>query len=273
MKIKNKYPESSILAVQMGALKLAYYETKPPLKTAHRREKKEGGKVVQWFISVDPLAHEMPSWSSYSAFFCNPIRYVDVDGRKPGDPPTNDGKTKVKVVQKSEINITIGPQAELGAKGASGKGLGLDLTVVNFNILKISITETIDLKTGESDSDFSFDWFTGDVESSAGVKSPAGTFSVANKFKIDSDAEYIPGTQKTEYSYVSPKTTVNNVPVKGQVTYTEKSTGQTSIEAGAKTSASLKFILGVSYSAKGAVEGTKSVPSTPVQESTKPSFD
>lgn len=86
---------------------------------------------------------------------------------------------------------------------------------------------------------------------------PVGTFSAKNKFEIDSDAEYKPGTQKTEYSYVSPKTTVNGVPVKGQVTYTEKSTGETSVKVGAKTSASLKFILGVSYSTEGAVEAEK----------------
>ena len=33
------------------------------------------------FLSVDPLASNASSWSPYRAFFCNPIRYTDPDGR------------------------------------------------------------------------------------------------------------------------------------------------------------------------------------------------
>jgi hypothetical protein len=52
---------------------------------------------------TDPLAHEMPSWSPYSTFLCNPIRYVDVDGRKPGDPPLDGNKTKVQKTTSDNI--------------------------------------------------------------------------------------------------------------------------------------------------------------------------
>jgi RHS repeat-associated protein len=35
------------------------------------------------FLSVDPLAHKLPSWSPYSAMACNPILNIDVDGLFP----------------------------------------------------------------------------------------------------------------------------------------------------------------------------------------------
>nr|MBA2583275.1 hypothetical protein [Bacteroidota bacterium] len=199
--------------------------------------------------NVDPLTHEMASWSPYSSFFNNPIKFIDADGRKPGDPPTGGDKPKVKIVQKSEISASIGPQAGLG-----GSAFGVDLTIVNFNIFKITVTETIDLKTGESNSDFSFKFFTGDVETSVAAKTPVGSVKVANKFKIDSDAEYVKGTQKYEASYTSPSTSVQAVPVKGSVTYTKNPTGDTSVKAAAKTSASLKFILGLDYSSEAGAE-------------------
>ena len=38
-----------------------------------------------FWLSVDPLAEQMPSWSSYNFSFNNPVRYKDPDGRAPFD--------------------------------------------------------------------------------------------------------------------------------------------------------------------------------------------
>jgi len=62
----------------MGALKLTYHAEISPLKIAYRREEKEGGKVVQGFLSVDPIVKE--SESPYAAFSNNPIWFIDPYG-------------------------------------------------------------------------------------------------------------------------------------------------------------------------------------------------
>ncbi|ELV7526263.1 RHS repeat-associated core domain-containing protein [Flavobacterium psychrophilum] len=41
-------------------------------------------KTSLW-LNVDPLAEKMPSWSSYSFCFNNPMKFVDPDGRAPDD--------------------------------------------------------------------------------------------------------------------------------------------------------------------------------------------
>src|SRR5690606_11680882 len=37
-------------------------------------------RLGRW-MSVDPLAYKAPGWTPYRAFFNNPIRYIDSDGR------------------------------------------------------------------------------------------------------------------------------------------------------------------------------------------------
>jgi len=39
------------------------------------------------FLSVDPLADEFPEWSPYTYTLNNPLKFVDLDGRMPTDPP------------------------------------------------------------------------------------------------------------------------------------------------------------------------------------------
>jgi RHS repeat-associated protein len=44
-------------------------------------------KLSMW-LSVDPLAHDFPSWSPYNYTFNNPVRFIDPDGRAPVDCPS-----------------------------------------------------------------------------------------------------------------------------------------------------------------------------------------
>jgi RHS repeat-associated protein len=48
------------------------------------------------FLSVDPLSKKYPELSPYQFASNNPIQFVDIDGLEAGDPPNNDGNTKVE---------------------------------------------------------------------------------------------------------------------------------------------------------------------------------
>jgi len=123
----------------MGCRKLTYYETSTePLKVVTGKAFKSE-KVVQGFISVDPLAHEFPSWSPYAAFADNPVYYIDPDGRKavPADKDSKrnfqtallrtftaeEGKTSVGEMLVSQMNFinSIDPQTGFALEGTPVK--------------------------------------------------------------------------------------------------------------------------------------------------------
>jgi hypothetical protein len=66
----------------MGCQKLTYHFENPPLKVVYRANEVEQ-KSAQRFLSVDPKANLLPSWSPYVAFKNNPVIYVDPDGQFP----------------------------------------------------------------------------------------------------------------------------------------------------------------------------------------------
>lgn len=133
----------------MGALKLTYYENNNPLKVAYRSTEAEK-KDVQRFLSVDPLAHEMPSWSPYSAFFDNPIKYIDEDGRKPGDPPIGGDKPKVQKTTSDKI-IDFGKNVIAGTVDAVSftatsifSGVGNTVIGVSKKAERIGLVKALD---------------------------------------------------------------------------------------------------------------------------------
>lgn len=68
----------------MGCQKLTYHVENPPLKVVYRAEESDKN-TVQRFLSVDPLA-DHPNQidkSPYAAFWNNPIKWNDPDGRCP----------------------------------------------------------------------------------------------------------------------------------------------------------------------------------------------
>ena len=75
MKIK-KY----LYPFKMGCLKLTYQNFESTLKVVCKKSSFEQN-IVQRFMSTDPLAADAPGWTPYRAFFNNPIRYTDPDGR------------------------------------------------------------------------------------------------------------------------------------------------------------------------------------------------
>lgn len=80
----------------MGALQLTY---EPKFKIVHRTGelmRSHEVKVVQLWLSIDPLAEKFPAWSPYSFVFNNPLRFIDPDGRAPED--TNPPKRGVRIV-------------------------------------------------------------------------------------------------------------------------------------------------------------------------------
>ena len=58
-------------------------------------------KVARW-LSLDPLAHEYPDLSDYLFVAGNPIMYIDIDGRKIGNPESADFKYVEGILQKTE---------------------------------------------------------------------------------------------------------------------------------------------------------------------------
>jgi hypothetical protein len=69
----------------MGCLKLTYQAKQNPLKIAYKKASEKSEKVVQGFISVDPLAADYPFYTPYNYAGNKPVNKIDIDGMQEGD--------------------------------------------------------------------------------------------------------------------------------------------------------------------------------------------
>ena len=99
-------PFGETMAEQLGS---NYYNT--PYKFNGKELDEETGlyyygaryydpRVSIW-LSIDPLAEKMPSWSPYSFCFNNPMHFVDPDGKAPTDWYRNNATGKMKWIEGS----------------------------------------------------------------------------------------------------------------------------------------------------------------------------
>lgn len=117
----------------MGCLKLTYNQAfETPLKVVYRTREAEQ-KNVQWFLSVDPLAHEFPWQSPYAAFNNNPIIFIDPDGRAAVNVNGNPPYEKWNKLNRQEKNIILwDPQFYKAKTIEKNAGKAFEMTQATF---------------------------------------------------------------------------------------------------------------------------------------------
>jgi RHS repeat-associated protein len=106
-------------------------------------------RLGRWF-SVDPLAAKFAGWSTYNAFACNPIRFIDPDGRAPQDiiVTSANGKT-LFTLNDGKKAITKMTSEQLYSRGIQW----FEPTANNYMPLK-----SIDKSFSKSDRVLHFSW-------------------------------------------------------------------------------------------------------------------
>lgn len=109
----------------MSCIKLDILEKSfVPMKVVYRSSDVEQ-KSVQRFLSVDPKASKMPSWSPYSFSFNNPIYFIDPDGQEP--TPAEAARMAAHVYGDKKDNILTGgwrvSQRDFGVQLQDATGL------------------------------------------------------------------------------------------------------------------------------------------------------
>ncbi len=157
-----------------------------------------------------------------------------------GSNSSSDSESKIK--QEAELNVSFGLQH--GSRVFSG-------SLVDFNVLKIKMTTTFDQKTKKTETEYDFDFFSGDINVLSGeVSTPIGSFGGGAKFNVEgSDLRAVNGSERLEFW----GNTTDRIPIQGyaNIVIPLSKGKETQVESGVQVSYSKKgFGFGIEMTIK-----------------------
>ena|GEM_PF-929010 len=157
--------------------------------------------LCRW-SAVDPLQNEMPGWSSYNYGFCNPVKWTDLSGAKPGDPPGQ--KSLIEADNTAVVTVDLYKENDSGALTPDGgrirfpKGTMITREVTEGGGYTFSIDqEAANLPVGAV-LGFSYEGIEFSASFRASDKSFLGYYSEDKSYYITYDKNQLPYKLNTE---------------------------------------------------------------------------